>query len=384
MSLSTKATSVTTTLVAVRVVNRLGAFAMGFLGVRLVRDLGADLATASAVLTAFGLCTIPSRLLGGFLGRRHGTRTAMIAGLVGCAAAQFVIGVGPSLPVVVAGALLLGLAYEIIEPPTQALLADSLDAERRAGGFALLWSAVAVAGVLAGVLAAVLAPLGVGALFLADAATSCAAAALVAAALPRPVPHPPPGEPSAGGGTIERALLVWTAVGCLYATLFMITVFLLPLAVQASGRTPATTGWLLAVAAAAGLPAQRLVARWGRARPPATLLTIGYLTFAAGLGAWALGTLPALVVGAAGVGASGTLLVGTQQAIASRLAPAGGTMTAMTVYGLSWGAGTVAAPVVGAPLLAHGPGVLWGTCSAAALCLAAGHALLMGRHHAHP
>src|SRR5574338_1208432 len=108
MSLLTQPTSVMSILIAARVVNRLGGAGMGFLGVRLTRDLGVPLATTAGVLAAFGACTIPSRILGGVLTARRGARTALVVGLLAAAVAQAVIAVAGSVEVVVAGVLLLG------------------------------------------------------------------------------------------------------------------------------------------------------------------------------------------------------------------------------------------------------------------------------------
>lgn len=347
---------------------------MGFLGLRLTHDLGARLDLVGLVLALFGVATVPSRLLGGVLANRFGARTAMLTGLLACAVAQAVIAVGPSVPVVVTGAILLGLAYEIIEPATQALIAHMVPSDRRASAYSLLWAALASAGVVAGVLAAVLTRWSVGVLFLADALTSVAAAAVVAARLPA-------GQLVTGkAGTVWRAALsgrlaAWTAVGCGYATLMMLVVFMLPLTVQATGHRPSLTGWLLATSAIAAVAAQRVVARSERSVSPATMLLIGYLILALAAALWATGTVPALVAGAALEGASGSLLLGTHQAIASRMAPPSGAASVLTVYGLSWGVGTIAAPLIGTALLRHGASTLWLTCAAASAAFALGAGL---------
>ncbi|HEY3506088.1 MAG TPA: MFS transporter [Actinocatenispora sp.] len=372
MSLTTEATSVTRRLVLIRVVNRLGAFAMGFLSLRLTHDLGASLHLAGIVLAAFGVATIPSRLLGGLIANRYGARAALLTGLTTCAAAQLVIAVAPSLPAVVAGALLLGLAYEIVEPATQALVAQGVPADRRAGSYALLGAALAVAGVAAGVLAAVLTRWSVGALFVADAATSLLAAGV---AVRLPANRVRTDARTAWRAVRSGRLAAWTALGCGYATLTMLVVFMLPLTIQAAGHRPSVTGWLLAAAAAAAIGAQRVVVHTERRLAPATMLTLGYALLALGTALWATGSLPALVAGAVLEGASGSLLLGTQQAVASRLAPPGGAASVLAVYGLSWGVGTVVAPLVGTPLLARGPGPLWLTCAASAAAFALGAAL---------
>lgn len=370
MLLPKDTTPVTSALLLARVVNRLGGFGMAFLGVRLAHDLGADVQVVSRVLAVFGACTIPSRVLGGVLANRWGARPAMLTGLLASALAQAVIAVGTTVSVVIIGAVALGLAYEVIEPATQALVAGSVPPARRASSYALLWAAVGAAGVVAGVLAALLSRWGIAALFVADAVTSLLAASVVATLLPRARVRP---RGVTWRAAVSPRLLGWTLVGCVHATLLMVVVLMLPLAVEASGRPQATTGWMLAVAAVGALVTQRLLSRWERL-PARGLLTLGYLILTVGLGLWAWGTLPALIAGAVLEGVSGSFLLGTQQTVASRMAPADGAAVVMTVYGLSWGVGAVAAPLLGAPLLQGGPAALWSVCAAVAAALAVAHA----------
>ena len=70
-------------LLAARVVDRLGGFTLTFLPVLLVAAYGASLRTAGLVGAAFGLATIPSRLLGGRLADRLGRRSTAGAGAEG-------------------------------------------------------------------------------------------------------------------------------------------------------------------------------------------------------------------------------------------------------------------------------------------------------------
>jgi MFS family permease len=300
----------------------------------------------------------------------------MLTGLSACAAAQAVIAIGPTVPIVVAGAMLLGLAYEIIEPATQALIAHTVPSDRRASAYSSLWAALAVAGVVAGMLAAVLVRWSVGALFLADAVTSLTAAAVVAVRLPA-ARIATRDTRTAWRAALSGRLAAWTVVGCGYATLMMLVVFMLPLTVQASGHRPSLTGWLLATSAAAAVAAQPMVVRAERRLPPAAMLLIGYAMLALATALWAVGTVPALVAGAALEGGSGGLLLGTQQAVASRMAPPSGAAGVLAVYGLSWGVGTIVAPPVGAALLRHGAGALWLTCAATAAAFALGAGLVV-------
>lgn len=366
-------------LVVARVVNRLGGFSMGFLGARLSVDLGAPMSLVGPVLAIFGLCTIPSRVLGGVLAHRIGSRRTLVVGLLACALAQAVVALAGSVATVVLGAVLLGLAQEIIEPATQGFVAEQVPAERRASGFALLSAAMSVAGVLAGAVAGLVAPFGVAWLFGVDAITSLAAAAVVAVLL---VDVRPPREPGRSWRrSLSPRLLAWTGVGTVYGTLVMVVVLFFPLSVVRAGHPTAYAGWLLAVVAGFAVLAQRAVAHLETRVRPALLLVAGYVVLAGGLALWATGTVTGLLVGAALEGASGSLLLGTQQAVAAGMARPGDEAAVMTTYGLSWGVAAVLAPLVGAPLLERGPQLLWGAAAALAGLLAAGHlaAHLAGR-----
>jgi predicted MFS family arabinose efflux permease len=367
----TRPRSVLHAVVGVRVVNRLGGFGMSFLGLRLARDLGMSLGAVGVVLAVFGACTIPSRILGGVLATRLGARPTIIGGLLACAAALLAIGLAESVPLVVTSVLVLGLSYELVEPATQAVIADTIEPARQASAFALLWSTLSVAGVVSGLIAVVLGQWGVSAIFLCDAVSSALASFAAFLLLPaaRAARHPSPWR-----AALTPRLLAWTGVGTLYATLVMVIVFMLPLAIDRAGHSTSTTGWVLAVAAAAAIAAQRVLARVEQRMPPAHALVIGHLTLAAGLGLWATGQVWGLIAGAVLEGASGAFLLGTYQAIAARMGGPGVGAAVMTVFGLSWGVATVVAPLVGAPLLARGEAALWLACAGASLLLAAGHA----------
>src|ERR1700689_3173681 len=171
-------------LVTARAVNQLGAFSLAFLTVLMCRDFGASIAAAGAVVAAFGLATIPSRLLGGRLAGRLGRRRTILTGLLGCAAAQLGIATAPDLAVAASCAVLLGLAFELYEPPSQAMIADAVPPAERASAYGLLTTALAVGNLGAGLVAAIVGRSGLRWLFAVDAATCLACALMVHLALP--------------------------------------------------------------------------------------------------------------------------------------------------------------------------------------------------------
>ena len=313
MLLVKDATAVTRSVVVIRVVNRLGGFGMAFLGLRLARDLGLDLPAVGRVLAVFGACTIVSRLLGGVLATRLGARSTIVIGLLASsAAARHRTGSDR------------GDGRARHRRPRAGLRdhrAGVAGTHRRArpprpapSSFALLWASLSVAGVLSGVLAALLSRWGVGALFVADATSSALAAMAALAWLPTSTRAPS----DAGGraatpwrSAVTAPLLRWTGIGTVYATIVMVVVFMLPLSVEATGAGPASTGWLLAVAAAAAIAAQRVVRVLELRLDPALLLVSGHGLLAVGLVLWSTGSLGGLLAGAVLEGASGSLLLGS-------------------------------------------------------------------------
>jgi MFS family permease len=192
-------------LLLARVVNRLGAFSLPFLTVLVNTDYRASVTTAGLVSAAFGAATIPSRLAGGRLADRVGRRGAIALGLVGCAVAQVGIAASRSLAAVVVWAVLLGLAFELYEPPSQALIAEAVPQGQRVRAFGWFSAALALGGMGAGLLAAWLGGIDLRWLFVADAATCLACAALVQLALP--------GRHSTRAPTVEQPTVERTAAG---------------------------------------------------------------------------------------------------------------------------------------------------------------------------
>jgi MFS family permease len=374
-------------LVTARAVNQLGAFSLAFLTVLMCRDFGASIAAAGAVAAAFGLATIPSRLLGGRLAGRLGRRRTILTGLLGCAAAQLGIATAPDLAVAAACAVLLGLAFELYEPPSQAMIADATVPAERASAYGLLTTALAVGNLGAGVVAAAVGRSGLRWLFVVDAASCLGCALIVRFGLPadrdaRPSPATGPEKRAtpAAGRPVTRsspwrdpALLALTATGTAYALVYMTMLVALPLALAEYGMNPASAGLIMATATLTLMLGRPLL----RARPLAgcsdsTAFAAGFVLMGLGLAGYAAAhSLAALLVPTAVWSVGNLLLTGRALAVVSDLAPPGGTARYLAVYGLSWGIATVAAPVLATLMIAScGPAALWAACSVACLLLA--------------
>ena len=373
-------------LIAARAVNQLGAFSLAFLTVLLCRDFGTSLGAAGAVSAMFGLATIPGRLLGGRLAGRLGRRRTMLTGLAGCAAAQLGIATAPDLAMAACCAVLLGLAFELYEPPSQAIIADAVAPGDRAPVYALLTTALAAGNTGAGLVAAAVGRSNLRWLFVADAATCLACALIVRLALPadhRPGSRAPTRPRAAGGGRHpargsspwrDRALLAMTAAGTVFALIYMLMLVSLPLSLTAHGLNPASAGLVMTVSAVALVLARPLLRTRHLARiasPKA--FAAGYALMGLGLAGYAAaGSLPALLAPTVAWSLGYLLLSGRAFAVVADLAPAGAAARYLAVYGLSWGMATVAAPVLGTQLIgSFGPAALWAATSALCLAMAA-------------
>ena len=367
-------------LVGARAVNRLGAFTLPFLSVTLVTELGATVAQAGFLLAAFGLATIPSRLLGGRLSDRWGTRTTIVVGLTATAAAQLLVAAAQSLIQVAVAVVLLGLAFEVYEPPSQSLVADATTPEDRAVAFGLLAAALAAAGMGAGLVAALLAGFDLRWLFVADAVTCLACAAVVRWRLPGRHAAVERADTRARPWR-DRRLLLLLGLGTGFAVVYLQIVVTLPLTVTARGLSVSVVGLLLAVSATTIVLAQPLLSLpWLRRLDDPAALALGHLVLAAGLVLTGLATdLTSYVVATVVWSLGDLILLGRIYTLVSAIAPETGRGAYLAAFGTSWGIAAVVAPILGTQLLAAtGPAVTWSVLAVVCVALAAAYLRVRG------
>lgn len=362
-------------LIAARAVNRLGAFSLSFLTVLTTTRFGASEATAGVVAAAFGLATIPSRLAGGRLSDRAGRRRTMVVGLVGCAVAQLGIAAADNLTTAVTFVVLLGLVFELYEPPSQAMISDAVGARERVRAYSLLNAALAVAGMGAGLIAAGLGRWDLRWLFVADAVTCLLCALVVRRVLPRDTPRADRAPDQAGSLAPWRdsRLMAVLASGTLFALVYLQIMIALPLSMAHRGLQPADAGILFTTSALTVVLGQPLL----RLKPIAALsapaaLAAGYTLLAVGLAGYGVThTLDAHLVPTVVWSLGDLVLTGRVYALVADLAPEGGTDRYMAVFGISWGIAGILAPVAGTQLLQYaGATALWLAMSGACLTLA--------------
>ncbi|WP_236655507.1 MFS transporter [Streptacidiphilus carbonis] len=365
-------------------VNQLGAFSISFLTVLVVHDYRAGIGTAGLVSAAFGLATVPSRLLGGWLADRLGQRRAIVLGLGGCALAQLGIAAARSLAATAVLAVLLGLVFELYEPPCQAMIAEAVPPGQRVRAYGLLTAALAAGGMGAGLIAAALGRWDLRWLFVADAVSCLVCAVVLRVVLPEGrsgVARSDVASPVRVSPWRDPALLAMLASGTAFALVHLQIMMLLPLSLERRGLPASDAGLLFAVSAGTVVAAQPLLRLKRLAALPApTALALGQLLLAVGLAGYAAATRLPVSLAATVVWSLGDLLVmGRAYAVVADLAPPGGAGRYLAVFGISWGIAGVAAPVLGTAVLERASvGALWVGLAGVCLLLTLAH-LSVGR-----
>ncbi len=350
-------------LLVARFVNRLGAFSVPFLAVLLVQEHDASVTLAGVVVGVFGLATIPSRLIGGRLATRVGTKNAVIVGLAGTAGSQVVIASAPSLAVAFVGAALLGLCFEIYEPASQGLVADVTPDHLLPRAYGLLGAALAAAGLAAGLLAAAIGRFGLSWLFVIDSGTAIACLILVALML-HPARHPAESEEDSDAAHSpwrDHRLWLLMATGTSFAMIYMIVPMAMPLALAIEGRRASDAGLLEALSALVVIAAQPVLRTTGKI---ALRLLAGYGLLALGFAvAGLMPDLPGYAIAVTVMGLGDVLLLGYSYTLVARVAPPNAKAHYFAVYGITWGAALTLGPPLMGYLIAFGPRAMWFACA---------------------
>ncbi len=365
-------------LVVARTVNRLGAFTLPFLTVVLTDSFGASVSTAGLVVALFGAATIPSRVVGGYLADAIGHRNTIALGLALTAVFQVLLAAAPSIATAAVLAVLVGLSFEIYEPPSQAMVADVVQADGdRVTAYGLYSAALAAAGVLAGLLAAAVGGIDLRLLFVIDGVTCLACAVLVMVGLrpratARDEAEPEPGR-RADSPWRDGLLLSMLAVGTAFAALYLQLNVALPLTLRDQGIRPSLLGILFTVSALTIVCGQPLLSRGPAARlDHFRAMALGFALLGAGFALNGqvhslLGFVLATIVWSLG----DLVLLGRAYTLVAAIAPASARGRYMSAYGISWGVAAMLGPLLGTQLIDRlGVASTWSVLAAACVVLA--------------
>lgn len=363
-------------LVIGRSINHVGAFTLSFLAVALTEEFDASISSAGLLVALFGAATLPSRLLGGWLADWLGHRTTLVAGLVLTAAAQLALATAPNFTVAAAAVIMLGLAFEVYEPPSQALIAEAVPAAIRPAAYGRMSAGLSAAAVLSGLTAAAVGAIDVRLLFVIDAVSCLICAALMRFTLPAKITHVADDEvagPQARPWRDRRLLALFT-LGIVFASLYLQLNVTLPLTLEERGIPASRLGLLLALAAVTIFLGQPLLTRGWVARADAfRAMSVGYLILGIGLLANGLAsTLWQFALATLLWSIGDLILLGRVYSLVADISPDNAKARYFSIYGLCWGFAAVIGPLAGTQLLAQlGPLWLWSACAAACALLAA-------------
>lgn len=360
-------------------INRLGGFVVPFLALYLTQERGFAVERAGLAASLFGVGALCAAPLGGWLSDRFGRRPTMVLGLGLGAVAMVHLGLARAPWHVELAAFLVGLVGDLYRPAVWAAVADQVPAADRARAFGLLYWAINLGFAGSALLAGALAAGGFWVLFLGDAATSLIMAFVVWRFVPesRPVrapgddsPHPSPFAPLRDGVLMPFVLLSFAL-----ALIFMQFLAALPLDMRASGVSPRTYGFLIALNGIEIVLLQPFALRALAGRRRSRVLALSALLAGAGFGLTALARTPLAYGLTITLWTLGEILMApVTSAIVSELAPAHLRGSYQGMQQMSWGAAFCIAPALGTFVLGRGgSAVIWTGCLVLGLVAAAAH-----------
>jgi MFS family permease len=129
-------------LIAGTLISKLGTFIVPYLTLVLRREFHMSAPAIGGLVTAYGVGSLVSILLGGVLTDALGRRATLLLSLFGGGTLAIALGLAPSVRVFVPLLLVFGFLAELYRPASSAIISDLLPSRERATGFAALRVAV--------------------------------------------------------------------------------------------------------------------------------------------------------------------------------------------------------------------------------------------------
>ncbi|MEV4517338.1 MFS transporter [Dactylosporangium sp. NPDC049525] len=358
-------------------VNRAGGFVGIFLTIYLTTERGFSESVAGLVLGLYGLGGAIGVTAAGHLTDRWGRRPTVLLAMGSASALMVCLGLAHSRPAIMVGALALGMAAEGARPPLGAMIADLVPATDRGRAFSVYFWAINLGFATAAVLAGFAAGSGYLTLFLADAATTAAAAILIAVKIretrPALVEHHQ--EQRSGLRTLarDRVFLGFVACNLLVALVMLQHMAMLPLAMIGDGLAPRTFGIVIALNGVLIVLGQPLVTRLLANRREALVAPVSAAVIGVGFGLTALAHTPVWYGATVLLWTTGEMLnAPSTAALLAGLSPVDMRGRYQGAYSLSWQAASFLAPTLGGTVRdLAGNTALWLGCLGLALVAAA-------------
>lgn len=360
-------------------VNRIGTMVQPFFAFYLADTRHFSLTSVGVILTVFGVGTLVSQPLSGWMSDRFGRKITLSYGLLTTAILMILLGHSTALPIIAPTMFLLGAAIDIYRPASQALVADLIPVADRTKAYGLLFWAVNLGfsvGVLTG---GMLADIGIGWLFWINA-SACTLFALLVALLVQEPPRTQAANKNVGTyRTVlrDRVMVLFTLVTTAYGFVYLQSILTLPLAMRADGLPSSAYGIVMAANGIVVVLVQPLLAERLGKYDPSKVIALGMAIVAVGFGLSIFASSLLSYLGTVVVWSIGEILfTGVTAAVVANLSPAELRGRYNGVYGLAWSASFLLAPAAGTALLGLGAPVLWLFCVVVGFAAAAGQLLL--------
>src|SRR3954466_15909157 len=360
------------------VVNRLGSFVLPFLSIYLVRDRGFLPAQAGRVLALYGLGMTVAGPLGGLLADKIGRRATMLVALVLGASAVGTLAFARDPVVPCAMAFLSAAAGDLYTPAMSAAVADVVPPEDRPRAYGLTYWAVNFAISIGLFLGGLVAERSIVILFVADAATSIAAAIVIFLRVPETRPQGLVHESALRG--LAKVFSDGPYLSFLLLHLGALVVFTqwqlaLPLDMAAHGLGPAAYAFLMGLNCAGVVVLQPLLSARLNRFDAARLLSFSALLFGLGYGVNAVGgSLPIYAVGTAMWTVGEVIGFPVASTMVANLAPPALRGRYQGAFSMCWGVAFVISPLTAGEVIQRfGARTLWLLCLGVAMAVSAGH-----------
>ena len=280
-------------------VNRAGSMVLSFLILYLTRERGFSAEHAGFMLFLYGMGAIVTGPIAGRLADRWGAVPVMRASLFLSGVMLLLYPLARSMPAIIGATVALAMLTESFRPAAMAFFGEAVEPGRRKSAFAVYRLAINLGMAIGPAIGGILATISFRYLFLADGATSLAAAAVLAvSALPLRGNGRPPARPEIGSGTkrlrlaigahADRRFLFFLASVLPVTVIFFQHISSMPLfIVQDLGLSAASFGLLFSLncllIVVFEVPLNAATAHWSHRRT----LALGAVLSGAGFGAMA-------------------------------------------------------------------------------------------------
>jgi MFS family permease len=304
------------------------------------------------------------------LADRYGRKFTLLLSLFGGAAAMLIIGFARDLYTIAGSTFLVGWLGEMYRPAVAALISDVVPREKRMRAFGLLYWVINLGFAFAMVLGGLAATRSFLALFVVDATTMALYGVLVFLRVPETRPSLTGAEAGAAGPGLldvvrDRTFMLFALLAFGVGVVMWQTGTTAPMDMTAKGISKTSYGALFAINGVLIALLQPRMTSWLALRPRAWVLAISALVFGLGFGLFGFVSTPAGYAIGIAIWTVGEIAhLPTSNTVVADLAPASLRGRYQGIYSMSWGFGSVAAPIVGGAIL-DGPGslVLWVGCA---------------------